>query len=121
MSREPRTSDPDAGVVDDKIAQARERIAEIVDLADGPAAERGSGPRANQAETIMTDAHKTGLAERAKAALHDIAGLPPGDSTPHGHGRPARDPDAPHGSLTADDAEGVPLPGTATDNSREAS
>jgi hypothetical protein len=121
MTRDPLRSDPDAGVVDDKMAQARERIAEITDLVEGPAADRDSGGRPTGGETFMTDAHKTGLAEKAKAAFDDLLGLPPGDSTPHGKGRPARDPDTPHGSLTADDAEGVPLPGSTTDDSREAS
>jgi hypothetical protein len=40
-----------------------------------------------------------------KAALKDALGLPPGDKTPHGEGRPARDPDVPHGTLTSEDRE----------------
>jgi hypothetical protein len=46
------------------------------------------------------------------AMLRDALGLPPGDSTPHGRGRPARDPKAPHGGLTSDDParrDGTPV------------
>jgi hypothetical protein len=48
--------------------------------------------------------------KRAKTAVEDAFGLPPGDKTPHGQGKPARDPDVPHGSLTAADAENPPVP-----------
>ena len=68
----------------------------------------------------MDDAPDETAAEKARAEINDVLGLPPGDQTPHGRGRPARDADAPHGSLTADDAKGVPLPGSSTDSSREA-
>lgn len=64
--------------------------------------------------------HAERLAEKAKAAINDFFGLPPGDRTPHGEGRPAEGPDTPHRSLTADDAEGAPLPGATADNAREA-
>ena len=49
-------------------------------------------------------------ADRVKGVLEDIMGLPPGDGTPHGQGRPVRDRKAPHGSLTADDAEASTAP-----------
>jgi hypothetical protein len=46
--------------------------------------------------------------EKIKAAFNDIVGLPPGDKTPHGAGRKASPTDDPRGTLTADDAEGLP-------------
>jgi hypothetical protein len=125
MNRQTSSGDLDAGVVDDRIAEARERIGRI-----GRSAGAASGRRdfenpvrdrseTNQ-ETIMDDERKEGAAQQVRAAVKDILGLPPGDATPHGQGRPERDADAPHGSLTADDAEGLRLPGSTTDNSREA-
>ncbi len=55
-----------------------------------------------------------GVGEKIKAVLRDIAGLPPGDGTPHGKGRPAgEESEPPSGGLTADDTEGLPQhPGT---------
>jgi hypothetical protein len=53
--------------------------------------------------------HGESAGKKAKAAIEDSFGLPPGDKTPHGEGRPARDPKAPHGTLTADDAKAVPV------------
>lgn len=58
----------------------------------------------------MQKERKENALERGFAVMNDVLGLPPGDKTPHGQGRPARDPNVPHGSLTADDAEGVPTP-----------
>jgi hypothetical protein len=55
------------------------------------------------------DKNRESPAKKVKGAIEDAFGLPPGDKTPHGEGRPARDPKAPHGSLTADDAEQVPV------------
>jgi hypothetical protein len=49
------------------------------------------------------------MGEKVKGAIEDAFGLPPGDKTPHGEGRPASDPKAPHGTLTADDAKAVPV------------
>jgi hypothetical protein len=50
--------------------------------------------------------------EEAGNALKDIVGLPPGDKTPHGEGKPIKDPDVPHGGLTSDDPtrkDGTPV------------
>jgi hypothetical protein len=44
--------------------------------------------------------------------IRDVVGLPPGDRTAHGAGRPARDPNVPHGGLTSDDParrDGTPV------------
>ena len=51
-------------------------------------------------------------AQKIKGMMNDIVGLPPGDKTPHGEGRPARDPKVPHGWLTSDDParkDGAPV------------
>jgi hypothetical protein len=40
--------------------------------------------------------------EKAGNALKDAVGLPPGDKTPHGHGKPLKDPNVPRGGLTSD-------------------
>jgi hypothetical protein len=51
-------------------------------------------------------------AEKIDEVFHDALGLPPGDKTPHGQGRPARDPKVPHGGLTSDDParrDGTPV------------
>jgi hypothetical protein len=37
-------------------------------------------------------------------AVEDALGLPPGDKTPHGQGKPERDPKVPHGTLTSEDS-----------------
>ena len=55
------------------------------------------------------DAPKTETAiEKIKAVLKDTVGLPPGDGTPHGEGRPTNGDAVPRGTLTSDDAEGLP-------------
>jgi hypothetical protein len=44
--------------------------------------------------------------------FHDAVGLPPGDGTPHGECKPAKDPKVPHGGLTSDDParrDGTPV------------
>jgi hypothetical protein len=49
--------------------------------------------------------------EKAGDALRDAVGLPPGDKTPHGQGKPLKDP-MPHGGLTSDDPtrkDGTPV------------
>ena len=51
---------------------------------------------------------KESALEKIKGVLRDMVGLPPGDGTPHGQGRPVKPDEAPQGSLTADDAEGLP-------------
>jgi hypothetical protein len=56
----------------------------------------------------MDKEQKRSAAQKAKAAIEDSFGSPPGDKTPHGQGRPARDPNVRHGTLTAADAKGVP-------------
>ena len=45
--------------------------------------------------------------DKIKGRMKDIAGLPPGDGTPHGEGRPTNGEDVPRGTLTSDDAEGL--------------
>lgn len=45
--------------------------------------------------------------ERIKGVLKDLVGLPPGDGTPRGEGRPANVQEVPRGALTSDDAEGL--------------
>ena len=53
------------------------------------------------------------VVEKIKGVLRDIVGLPPGDGTPHGEGRPINAEDVPRGTLTSDDAKGLPPhPGT---------
>jgi len=61
-------------------------------------------------EYEMDNKTNEGSAKRAKAGVEAAFGLPPGDKTPHGKGKPARDPNVPHGSLTASDAVDVPVP-----------
>jgi len=46
--------------------------------------------------------------EKIKGILRDLVGLPPGDGTPHGEGRPTNADEAPRGTLTSDDGEGLP-------------
>lgn len=46
--------------------------------------------------------------EKFKGVLRDVVGLPPGDGTPHGEGRTTNAEDVPRGTLTSDDAEGLP-------------
>jgi hypothetical protein len=52
-------------------------------------------------------------AKKIDGVFHDALGLPPpGDKTPHGKGRPDRDPKVPHGGLTSDDParrDGTPV------------
>ncbi len=55
---------------------------------------------------------KEGALQRGKAVIEDVLGMPPGDKTPHGQGRPMRDPKTPHGGLTSDDPsrrDGTPV------------
>ena len=40
--------------------------------------------------------------------LKDLVGLPAGDKTPYGEGRPPRKDTTPEGGLTSPDAEGLP-------------
>jgi hypothetical protein len=50
--------------------------------------------------------------EKTGNALKDAVGLPPGDKTPHGQGKPFNDPKTPHGGLTSDDPgrrDGTPV------------
>jgi hypothetical protein len=42
--------------------------------------------------------------QEPKRAIEDAFGLPPEDKTPHDNGGPPRDPNAPSGSLSSDDA-----------------
>jgi hypothetical protein len=51
-------------------------------------------------------------AEKIDEVFHDALGLPLGDKTPHGQGRPTRDSKVPHGGLTSDDParrDGTPV------------
>jgi hypothetical protein len=56
----------------------------------------------------MNDEHAESIVEKIKGVFKNAVGLPPGDKTPHGEGAPATDPETPRGTLTADDAEGLP-------------
>ena len=42
--------------------------------------------------------------EKIAGIFEDALGLPPGDATPHGRGKPAKDLNVPHGTLTAEDS-----------------
>ncbi len=55
----------------------------------------------------MPEKHKESLLEQAEDKLKDLAGLPPG-RFPDGEPKPSTGADAPRGTLTADDAEGLP-------------
>jgi hypothetical protein len=48
-------------------------------------------------------------AQRAKSAVEDTFGLPPGDKAPKNKDGPPRDPNAPSGSLSSDDDEVIPV------------
>lgn len=65
----------------------------------------------------MNDAHKESLVERIKDAFDDVVGLPPGK---YRDGEPKPSPtDAPRGTLTSDDAEGLPPHGDTGFKPRE--
>ncbi len=55
----------------------------------------------------MDEPKTESLAEKIKSVVRDAVGLPPGDHTPHGQGRPTDGEDDPSGTLTSDDAEGL--------------
>jgi hypothetical protein len=55
----------------------------------------------------MPDTHKESFLEKAEDKLKDLVGLPPG-RFPDGEPKPSTSADAPRGTLTADDAEGLP-------------
>jgi hypothetical protein len=60
----------------------------------------------------MKEERKDKPAVVIKGLFHDAVGLPPGDGTPHGEGRPDKDPKVPHGGLTSDDParrDGTPV------------
>ena len=48
-------------------------------------------------------------ARKAKARIEDAFGLPRGNKTPDDKGGPPPDPNPPHGSLSADEAEAAPV------------
>lgn len=48
-------------------------------------------------------------ANTAKARMEDAFGLPPGNKTSDDKGGPPRDPNSPHGSLSADEADAAPV------------
>jgi hypothetical protein len=50
---------------------------------------------------------KKSTEKRIVGAIEDALGLPPGDKTPHGQGKPMRDPNVPHGTLTSEDSQKV--------------
>jgi hypothetical protein len=54
------------------------------------------------------ETEKETTVEKIEGVLRDLVGLPPGDGTPHGQGRPTKAEDVPRGTLTSDDAEGLP-------------
>ena len=58
-------------------------------------------------ELSMNDDHVESIVKKIKGIFKDTVGLPPGDKTPHGNNRPAK-ANTPRGTLTADDAEGLP-------------
>jgi hypothetical protein len=47
--------------------------------------------------------------QKATKAIEDAFGLPPAVKTPHDNDGPPRDPNAPSGSLSSDDAEVLPV------------
>lgn len=62
-------------------------------------------------------------ARKAKARIEDAFGLPSGNKTPDHKGGPPRDPNPPHGSLSADEAEAALVPrgtGSSLSDLREA-
>jgi hypothetical protein len=60
----------------------------------------------NKDHTEKND-HKESLLEQVKDKLRDFAGLPPG-RFPDGEPKPSADTHSPTGTLTSDDAEGLP-------------
>jgi hypothetical protein len=48
-------------------------------------------------------------ARKAKARIEDAFGLPSGNKAPDDKAGPPRDPNPPHGSLSADEAEAAPV------------
>ncbi len=54
----------------------------------------------------MADTHKESIVEQVKDAFNTAVGLPPG-RFPDGEPKPSPT-DAPEGTLTSDDAEGLP-------------
>jgi hypothetical protein len=58
--------------------------------------------RRTQERDMQKDRKEKAL-QRGHAVIDDLVGLPPGDKTPHGKGRPDRDLDVPQGDLTSDD------------------
>ena len=48
------------------------------------------------------------VVEKIKGFFKDLVGLPPGDGTPHAEGRPTNAEEPRRGTLTSDDAEGLP-------------
>ena len=48
---------------------------------------------------------KKSTEKKIVGAIEDALGLPPGDKTPHGQGKPMRDPNVPHGTLTSEDSQ----------------
>jgi hypothetical protein len=67
--------------------------------------------RPTEERDMQKDRNEDAL-QRGNAVIENILGLPPGDKTPHGQGRPDRDPNVPHGGLTSDDParrDGTPV------------
>lgn len=56
----------------------------------------------------MQEKHTETTAEKIIGRLKDFVGLPAGDKTPYGEGRPPRKDTTPEGGLTSPDAEGLP-------------
>jgi hypothetical protein len=48
---------------------------------------------------------KKSTEKKVVGAIEDAFGLPPGDKTPHGQGKPMRDTNIPHGTLTSEDSQ----------------
>jgi hypothetical protein len=62
---------------------------------------------------------KNSTEKKVVGAIEDAFGLPPGDKTPHGQGRPVRDPNVPHGTLTSEDSQKVDEALTDREESRD--
>jgi hypothetical protein len=79
-----------------KIRDARER-----------AEARGDAPETAVEEQGFEEARSEEPSEKRSvmSIIKDALGLPPGDGTPHGKGRPLHDSDVPAGTLTSADRE----------------
>jgi hypothetical protein len=63
--------------------------------------------RQQSSEKTMKKPHEEGLVERLADRLKDAVGLPPGKYR-DGEAKPSKDHHEPRGTLTSEDAEGLP-------------